>query len=85
MTNSNFFKKLNLITILLCFSLVKANTIQKCDALIKVGVEAMQKNKHKKSLEILTKCKIIADSNLWYKQQFLAINNIGANYYMLLD
>jgi len=85
MTKTRFLKKLILIILFFNFSVVRANTIQKCDSLIKVGVEAMQKKEHVKSLEILTKCKILAEKNKWYKQQFLAINNIGSNYFLLLE
>ncbi len=56
-----------------------------CDRLISEGVHAMNKNEHTKSLELLTKAKTMALDNHWYKQIFLALNNIGANYYMMLD
>jgi len=45
----------------------------------------MNKNEHVKSLELLTQARAIAEKNHWYKQEFLAINNIGANYYLLLE
>lgn len=38
-----------------------------------------------KSLELLTQARTMAESNRWYKQQFLANNNIGATYYQMLD
>ena len=58
---------------------------QKCDLLIKSGVVAMQHNLHTKSLRLLTQAREIAQNNHWHKQKFLAINNIGANYYSLLE
>jgi tetratricopeptide (TPR) repeat protein len=74
--------------ILLCFfctAKLFAATIEKCDAIIVSGVEALNRGEHVKSLELLTQARIMADNKGWYKQQFLAINNIGANYYMLLE
>lgn len=62
-----------------------ANTITKCDSLIKSGIEAMNRNEHIKSLELLTEARSMAEEKGWYKQEFLAINNIGANYYLLLE
>lgn len=45
----------------------------------------MWQKDHVKSLELLTRARNMAEINRWYKQQFLAINNIGANYYNMLD
>lgn len=45
----------------------------------------MLKKNHVKSLELLSEARVLAERNKWYKQQFLAQNNIGNNYYMLLD
>ncbi len=45
----------------------------------------MWRKDHVRSLELLTEARNIAEQNRWYKQQFLAINNIGANYYVMLD
>lgn len=45
----------------------------------------MLKKKHVKSLELLSEARSMAEKNKWYKQLFLAQNNIGNNYYMLLD
>lgn len=64
---------------------VNANTIAKCDLLIQQGVEAMWKKEHAKSIELLTEARNLAEKNKWYKQLFLATNNIGANYYSMLD
>lgn len=40
---------------------------------------------HVASLEILFEARELAKKNKWYKQLFLAQNNIANNYYMLLD
>lgn len=75
-------------TLLLCFifsSKIFANNIQHCDSLIQNGIDAMWKKDHVKSLELLTEARTLAEKNRWYKQLFLATNNIGANYYNLLD
>lgn len=75
-------------TFLLCLffiSKVQANNIKHCDSLIKAGINAMWKKDHVKSLELLTQARNLADKNRWYRQLFLATNNIGANYYTMLD
>jgi tetratricopeptide (TPR) repeat protein len=64
---------------------VQANPTDRCDELIRKGVEALNRNENIQSLELLTEALNIAEKNRWYKQQFLAINNIGANYYSLLE
>ncbi|WP_166668217.1 tetratricopeptide repeat protein [Epilithonimonas xixisoli] len=56
-----------------------------CEKMIIEGVEAMNKKDFTKSLQILTKTRKIAQDNKWYREEFLATNNIGANYYMRLD
>ncbi len=62
-----------------------AQNVQQCDSLIRSGVEAMQRGQHVQSLELLTQARNQAQKNRWHKQEFLAINNIGANYYSLLE
>ena len=77
-----------LMAVLLCVSLcatASAGNTAQCDTLIKQGIDAMWKKDHVKSLELLTRARDMAKKNRWYKQQFLAINNIGANYYTKLD
>ncbi len=77
-----------LMAVLLCVSLcatASAGNTAQCDTLIKQGIDAMWKKDHVKSLELLTRARDMAKKNRWYKQQFLAINNIGANYYTMLD
>lgn len=59
--------------------------IKQCDLLIQNGINAMWEKDHVKSLELLTEARTLAEKNHWYKQLFLATNNIGANYYNLLD
>ncbi|SCY24721.1 tetratricopeptide repeat protein [Flavobacterium caeni] len=73
---------------LFCFvfcSTALAQSVAQCDTLIKQGVEAMQRGQHVKSLELLTQARSMAKKNRWHKQEFLAINNIGANYYLILE
>lgn len=60
-----------------------AQTIEECEKIIVEGVNAMNEKNHAKSIELLTQAKHIAQGNQWYRQMFLAYNNIGANYYML--
>jgi len=75
-------------SIVLCLFFIapaNANTIEKCDSLIASGVEALNKNQYIKSLELLTQARALSEKNRWHKQHFLAINNIGANYYKLLE
>ena len=62
-----------------------AITPKDCEKMIIEGVEAMNKKDFAKSLQILSKTKKIAQDNKWYREEFLAVNNIGANYYMMLD
>ena len=60
-------------------------TQTECDKMIEQGVRAMNRQQYEKSLELLTKVKIQAQKNQWNKQLFLSVNNIGANYFLLLD
>ena len=71
--------------ILFLFISIQKGDIQECNDLIQSGVEAMHGKEHAQSLELLTKAKTIAEDNNWHREQFLAINNIGANYYSMLD
>ncbi|QQX77417.1 MULTISPECIES: tetratricopeptide repeat protein [Aequorivita] len=56
-----------------------------CDSLIAKGVRLMLDGEHAQSLELLVKAEAMAQENNWHKQHFLAVNNIGANYYSMLD
>ncbi|MFP4472087.1 MAG: tetratricopeptide repeat protein [Bacteroidales bacterium] len=60
-------------------------TQDSCSSLIALGVDLLGKKNFSKSLEILTRCRNIAEENGWPQQQFLAINNIGLNYYLMSD
>ena len=87
MHNNKTYSKVSflLLCLFFCISASAVTTIAHCDSLIMRGVDAMWKKDHVKSLELLTEARTIAEKNRWYKQQFLAINNIGANYYNMLD
>jgi tetratricopeptide (TPR) repeat protein len=62
-----------------------AQTKAKCDSLIRGGIDAMWKKDYAHSIELLTEARTMAVKNHWPKQEFLAINNLGANYYAMLD
>lgn len=64
---------------------MNAQTKEECEALIQKGIDAMWQKQHARSLELLTEARNMASKNHWYKQEFLALNNIGANYYTMLD
>lgn len=87
MHNNKTYSKILLVLLCLffCISASAVTTIAQCDSLIQRGIAAMWKKDHVKSLELLTEARNMAEKNHWYKQQFLAVNNIGANYYNLLD
>ncbi|MDR2928655.1 MAG: tetratricopeptide repeat protein [Cytophagaceae bacterium] len=73
-----------LFTIATTFPL-QANSLEECDTLILKGIEALNKKEHVQSLKLLTDARIIAEANQYAQQLFLALNNIGSNYYALLD
>tara|TARA_R110000823_G_scaffold298864_2_gene419405 strand:- start:81345 stop:82952 length:1608 start_codon:yes stop_codon:yes gene_type:complete len=60
-------------------------SVKYCDSIIAEGVNLMFEKEHTQSLELLVKAQAMARDNDWYKQSFLAVNNIGANYYSMLD
>ncbi|WP_432671168.1 transcriptional regulator [Flavobacterium sp. SM2513] len=78
---------LALIALFLSSTYVSAAPATKtyCDSLIKVGVELMLEKKHVASLELLYEAREMAARNQWHLQDFLAQNNIGNNFYLLLD
>jgi tetratricopeptide (TPR) repeat protein len=78
------YTALLVVCIFLCTS-AAANTVAHCDSLIKKGIDAMWEKQHGRSIELLTQAKILAERNNWYEQLFLANNNLGANYYAMLD
>lgn len=83
----NFFKSFYILAFLVmsysCFAIVDPK--KHCDSLITEGLRALWKKDHVKSLELLTEARAIAEKNLWYEQMFSSIQNIGGNYYMMLD
>jgi len=62
-----------------------AQDMATCDSLIMVGVKNMFDQKYALAFENLNRAKEIAQKNNWYKQQFLALNNIGLTYFKMLD
>ncbi|WP_289045241.1 tetratricopeptide repeat protein [uncultured Olleya sp.] len=66
-------------------TLMFSQNIETLDTLIVKGIKARDNKDYTLSLEILTKVRTVAEDNKWHKQQFLALNNIGANYYSMLD
>lgn len=77
--------RLTYIILLLYSSLFYAQNPVQLDSLLLKGIEARAQKEYANSLELLTKVRSIAQENEDYKLQFLAINNIGANYYSMLD
>lgn len=76
------------ITILFFFfyhGISTAQYIKTCDSIIRTGVVQLGENDHIASLENLNKAFVMATENRWYDQAFLSLNNIGANYYALLN
>lgn len=64
---------------------VSAKTPEECDELIRKGVVAMYERDHERSLALLVEARRVSEENHWHKQLFLSINNIGANYFSMLD
>ena len=73
------------VLIFLFSTIFYAQNSEKLDSLIAKGVAARDNKDYSLSLELLTEVSAVAEENHLYKQQFLAINNIGANYYSMLD
>lgn len=65
--------------------LIFAQTQQEAEKLIQNGIEKMFNKEHAQSLELLVKAKTLSEANGWQNESFRATNNIGANYYMMLD
>lgn len=84
--NSAFIKKICIIVILMLIPFSAfAQTQQECEKIIQQGIEKMFNKEHAQSLELLVKAKTMAETNGWNKESFRATNNIGANYYLMLD
>jgi len=79
----NFF--ITIILIICLQSVAIAQSPAQCDSLIRKGVVLLGEKKHNASLENLNKAFVMAKENRWHDQSFLALNNIGANYYALLN
>lgn len=62
-----------------------SQTQKECEKIIEQGINKMFNKEHAQSLELLVKAKTMAESNGWQNESFRATNNIGANYYMMLD
>ena len=58
---------------------------QESKDLIVEGVDAMYARDHARSLELLAEARALAEENGWDEELFLALNNIGANYFLMLD
>lgn len=71
--------------VLLCGPFLLAQNVAQLDSLLVEGINARSNKEYSTSLAFLTKVRTVAEENHWYKQQFLALNNIGANYYSMLD
>lgn len=67
------------------FTVQSKDSLEHCHELISKGIDALYNKEHSKSLELLTEAKTLALKNDWYKEQFIAINCIGLNYYQMLD
>jgi len=74
-----------LLLFFMVFSNAQSQTKTYCDSLIRSGLKAMFQNDHVKSLEMLTKARLLAEKNHWEKQSYDAIFGIGNNYYAMLD
>lgn len=81
----NFFIRLMVLCCIVFTTKSYSSPTAKCDSLIATGVDAMHHNEYAKSLELLIEAKVLSEKNHLSKQQFLAVNNIGANYYAMLE
>lgn len=73
---------------IICFMLFQTSLSQELevgDSLIKKGIFYLEVGDHEKSLKILDEALLLASENGWTKVEFLALNNIGVNYYSLLN
>jgi len=84
-THKNLIASALLLLLFFIPATLQADSIKQCDSLIQKGIDAIWKKQYVRSLELLTRARTIARQNHWYRQQFLATNNIGATYYEMLD
>lgn len=66
-------------------SLQATESKEECDKLIATGIDALYNQEFPKSLELLTKARMLAEGKPWPKQLFLIKNNLALNYYYLLE
>lgn len=70
----------------ICCACAQSKSVAYCDSIIKAGVVAIMYEKdYVKAVELLEEARTLAEQKQWHKQQFLAINNIGIMYHMMLD
>ena len=62
-----------------------AQTQKECDSLTQKGIDLMNAQNHVESIRLLKKVYTVSIKNNWYKQYFLATNNIGINYFRIND
>lgn len=63
----------------------KITSSRQCKASIIEGIELMNKGDYYNSIKLLSNAKEIAQKNRWHEEEFLALNNIGSNYYHMHD
>jgi tetratricopeptide (TPR) repeat protein len=56
-----------------------------CNKLLQSGIAEMRSKNYARSLRLLASAKIIAEKNHWNEELFKATNNIGGNYFQMLD
>lgn len=78
-------KKFLFLIFILTGVICRAQTEKECHEMIIEGIKEMNNKNHARSLEILTEAMTLAQENHWAQNEFLALNNIGANYYQMLD
>lgn len=74
-----------LLSLLSLHSTAQSHSIAQCDSLIANGITAYKKGQHTRSVEVLVRAREWAKKSNWPKQEFLALNNIGANYHQLCE
>mgnify|MGYP001222636636 CR=1 FL=1 len=73
------------LVLLLLVVPAQEKTIEQCNEMIQTAIAAMHNKEHAHSLELLTEAQTLAREKGWKRELFLAINNIGANYYKMSD
>jgi tetratricopeptide (TPR) repeat protein len=62
-----------------------AQNAKKLDSMILRAIENHNNKDYQLSLKVLTEVRTVAEEKHLYKQLFLSLNNIGTNYYSMLD